>query len=160
MFGKMFETKEPQATLARSLEELGLKQQANAAAWGLGSTDRWDADLEKGTIQFSNADGFTVTADVQVIGTYNSEDGTWLWGWDHPSVEEPLAYAAKLARAFGEKHRLNQFTTRTIRCSQEDAWQFTAVALHLSGGAGSYRGPSGSAFVFMTFGEVTIRRTH
>jgi len=156
----LFGAKEPGATLARSWEELLLKQQANTEAWGLGNFDRWDADLDLGVIRFSNGDGFVVTADVQVIGTYNSDDESWLWGWDHPSVSPPLARAAQLAHEFGRKHRLSQYTTRRLRCSQDDAWQFTAVALHLSEGAGSYRGPSGSTFAFMTFGEVTVSKAH
>lgn len=44
--------------------------------------------------------------------------------------------------------------------SEEEAWRFTAVALHLSGAAGAYRGPAGSTYVFMTFGDVTVRKVH
>jgi hypothetical protein len=160
MFKNLLGSKEPRATLTRSMEELKLKQQANTAAWGLGSTDRWDADLDRGTIQFSGPQGLVVTAPVQVIGTFNSNDSTWLWGWEHPSVSESLSHAARLARDFGEQYGLDQYTLRKVRCSQDDAWQFTAVALHLSEATGSYRGPSGSTFAFMTFGEVTIRKIH
>jgi hypothetical protein len=38
------------------------------------------------------------------------------------------------------------------------AWQFTAVALYLSGAQGAYRGPAGTTMVFMTFGTMTISR--
>src|SRR6185503_18904964 len=111
---------EPHATLARSWDEMLTKTQANTEAWGLGTTDRWDADLDLGVIRFSNSGGLSATADVQVVGTYNLEDETWLWGWDHPSVSPPLARAALLARAFGEKHGLAQYTTRLIHCSQDE----------------------------------------
>lgn len=160
MLRTLFEPREPEATLARSLEELHEKQRANMLAWGLGSTDRWDADLELGTIQFSNADGFTVTAPVQVIGSYSSDEGSWLWSWANPSVIEPLTQAARLARAFGETYELSEFTQRKIQCLEDDAWRFAAVGLHLSRSAGCYRGPAGSTFVFMTFGEVSIRKVH
>lgn len=137
--------------------ELQDKTRANAAAWGLGQTERWDVDLETGLLSFSG-DGRIVTAPVQVIGTYNSEDGTWLWGWDHPSVSAPLAYDARLVRDFGARHKLQALTTRQIVCDEDDAWQFTALACHLAAAAGAYRGPAGSTFVFMTFGEVTIAK--
>lgn len=158
MFRSRFE--EPQATIARAWEELQAKQRANMQAWGLGNTDRWDADLERGTIKFSNRDGFVVSAPVQVIGTYDTEDGTWFWGWDHPSVRPRLGHAARLACDFGHKYSLSQYVQRMIECSEEDAWRFTAVALHLSKGAGSYRGPSGLTYTYMTFGAVTIKQVH
>lgn len=145
------------AILAQSMEELKSKQRANTEAWGLGATDRWDADLERGFIKFSNADGFTVSAPVQVIGSYDTDDGTFLWAWDHPSCPEPLARTALMIRDFGDRHGLSRLTTAMIRCTEDEAWQFTALGLHLSGAAGSYRGPFGSAYLYMTFGEVTIR---
>jgi hypothetical protein len=145
-----------EGTLARSMAEIELKQHGHTAGWGFEHTERWDVDLDRGLIQFSNADGVTATANVQVIGTYNSEDGSWLWGWDHPSVPAPLAKAAELARSFGEMHYLGRYTNPMIRCTEADAWEFTAVALHLSGGEAAYRGPSGSTFLFMTFSGVTL----
>lgn len=149
---------EANATLARSMEELRLKQAANSAAWGLGATERWDADLENGFIRFGGRDGINVSAPVQVIGTFNADTETWLWGWDHPSVKPALAHAARLCRDFGARYGLRRFTERTFACSEADAWEQTALALHLSGGEGAYRGPMGAVRVFMTFGPVTIQR--
>ena len=158
MFKRLFGRKEAQAVIAKSMEELRLKQEVNASLWGLGGTERWDADLELGIIHFSGNDGVVVSAPVQVIGTLNMDDGTWLWGWDHPSVKEPLAQAARLCRDFGERYGLRQFMERKTACSENEVWEQTAVALHLSGGGGAYRGPAGTALVFMTFGEVTIQK--
>jgi hypothetical protein len=161
MFRKLLGSNEPQATLARSLQEQELKTLANMEAWGLGRTDRWDADQDTGQIKFSNVDGFAVTADLQMIGSFNSDEGTWLWSWANPSIAPKLTQAARMARAFGEKYKLNQFIERKIECSHDDPWRFTAVGLHLFGGAGSYRGPaSDSLFFFMTFGAVTVRQVH
>jgi len=154
------DTGEPEATILRSLEEIQAKQQANMLAWRLGRTKRWDADLDIGQIKFSDPDGYQVVAPLQVIGSYNPEYGTWLWGWDHPSVDEPFAQAARAARRFGVQYGLARYTERLVHCSEDDAWEFTAVALHLWGGAGAYRGPGEESYVFMTFGDVTIRRVN
>jgi hypothetical protein len=97
-----------------------------------------------------------ITAPVQVIGTYNRLDRTFLWGWDHPSVPESRGADARLARRFGELQNLPLFTTRKVDCTEEQAWSFTAVALYLSGAQGAYRGPAGTTMVFMTFGDMTI----
>jgi hypothetical protein len=111
-------------------------------------------------IRFSNKNSLVVTADVQVIGSYNTLDGTWLWGWDHPSVDERLARAAQLVREFGERYELDHFGVRYIKCREDDAVYFTALALHLWNGAGSYRGRSDASYLYMVFGPVTIHTTN
>lgn len=148
--------REPEATLERSMERLQLKTQSHIDAWGFDSIERWAADLDEGSISFIGS-GQLVVAAVQVIGTYNTEDGSWLWGWDHPSVPEDLARDAELARDFGERHGLSRYTNRKINCTEQEAWQFTALACDLAEASGAYRGPAGTAFVFMTFHNPVIR---
>ncbi len=95
---------------------------------------------------------------MQIVGTYNTDNGTFLWGWDHPSVAEPLRKHAALAKQFGEENGLAQYTERMVECTEEQAWEFTAVAARLGEANGAYRGPAGTALVFMTFGEVKLSK--
>ncbi|WP_216352869.1 DUF6882 domain-containing protein [Sphingomonas sp. LM7] len=141
----------------RADAELQLKTEAAMGLWGLGSGESWAADLEAGTITFVNAKGWEINAPVQVIGTLNTADGTWLWGWDHPSVPAPVSLHAGLVRDFGAQHGLEALTTRKIEADETDGWTFAALACHLAGAQGAYRGPAGDALVFMTYGEVSIR---
>ena len=158
MFKKSRRSQEPQRMLSRALDEHN--QKFHAAALGIENCSRWDADLDLGTIQFTRTDGKIVSALVQVIGTFDSLDSTWLWSWDNPSIPEPVTHAARLARKFGERHGLAAYTSRLITCTQTEAWEFTALALHLSKGSGDYRGPSGTTFVFMTFGDAVVQRVN
>ena len=41
---------------------------------------------------------------------------------------------------------------------EDDAWTFTAVAARLGNANGAYRGPAGTALVFMTFGEIELKK--
>lgn len=149
---------EPDLTIARANNEMQLRTQAAVDMWGL-DTASWSADLDSGTITFINDEkGMVITAPVQVVGTYNTEDGTWLWGWDHPSVSEPLGEFARRVQSFGEQYGMEKLTTRKIAASIDDAWEFTALACYLSGGEGSYSGPSGSTRVQMVYGPVTISK--
>ena len=149
---------EPDLTIARANNEMQMRTQAAIEMWGL-DTAAWNADLDAGTITFTNAEkGLIVTAPVQVVGTYNTEDGTWLWGWDHPSVPEPLGEHARRVRDFGEQYGLEKLTTRKVAVSMDEAWGFAALACYLGGGQGAYSGPSGSTRVFMTYGIVTISK--
>ena len=138
----------------------GLRQQttAHAATWRFGQEQDWAADLDVGTIVFTFADGTTATAAMQVVGTYNTLDGTFLWAWDHPSVPEALRAHARLAKAWGEENDVREFTERIVECSENDAWRFAAVVNRLANANGVYRGPAGTALVFMTFGEIKIEK--
>ena len=68
--------------------------------WDFGSADRWDADQETGIITWTFPDGVTVEAPFQIVGTYSTSSGSFLWGWDHPSVLAPLQEDAKAVKAF------------------------------------------------------------
>jgi len=142
----------------QALEGLRVQSAAHASAWNFGSAENWAADQETGEIVFTFEDGTTARADMQIVGTYNADAGSFLWGWDHPSVKEPLREHAKLARKFGEEHHLPSYTQRMVACTEDEAWAFTATAARLGNANGAYRGPAGTAMVFMTFGEVSLKK--
>jgi hypothetical protein len=144
--------------IKQSVEGLRTQTSTHAATWHLGEEANWAADQDTGRIRFTFADGTIAEAELQIVGTYNTQDGTFLWGWDHPSVAVPLRKHASLAKEFGEKHGLSKFTERKIKCSEDEAWEFTAVAARLAKANGAYRGPAGTALVYMTFGEIKLSR--
>lgn len=149
---------DPDLTITRANNEMQLHTQSAIAMWGI-DTAVWSVDLDIGTITFTNDEkGIIVTAPVQVIGTYDTQQDTWLWGWDHPSVSESIGEYAQRVREFGEQYSLEKLTTREISISIDEAWEFTALACHLNGGQGGYRGVSGSTWVFMVYGPVTVEK--
>src|SRR4029077_3575387 len=117
--------------------ELRLKTQAHDAAWHLGEAD-WSVDQDQAQIVFDHK-GITATAPVQIVGTFNSEDSTWLWGWDHPSVVPALQQHARRVREYGAEHGISQLTTRKLACTENQAWEFAALACKLCGAQGAYR---------------------
>jgi hypothetical protein len=143
--------------LDQSMEELQLKTQAHDAAWHIGEAD-WSLDQEAGILVFTLPDGTTATCPAQIIGTFNLRDETWLWGWDHPSVAEPLQEHAQKMRAFGQQHGFEPLTMKKLGCSEEQAWELTALACKLCEAQGAYRGAADDTLVFMTFGEVRLQK--
>jgi Family of unknown function (DUF6882) len=150
------DTSDPASFIQGALEGLRLQTSGHSGIWRLGKEQNWAADLDTGTLTFSFADGATATAPIQVVGTYNTLEETFLWGWDHPSVPGELRRHAQLAREWGEKNNLEKFMTRKVSCSEEECWEFTAVTVRLANANGAYRGPAGSTLVFMTFGSVRV----
>jgi hypothetical protein len=145
--------------IAAAREALALQTAAHAASWRFGEEDNWAADLEAGTIVFEffgDTNDTSVGAQIQVVGTYDTLDGSFLWGRDHPSVPEALSQHARLSKAWGEKSGVPAFTTRKLHCTEDEAWSLAAVTACLANANGVYRGPAGSALVFFTFGEVKV----
>ncbi len=146
------------ALLDRCMEELRVKTAAHDGIWQLSQAD-WDLDQDAGTIVFTSPKGITATCPVQIIGTLNTADGTWLWGWDHPSVDPALQAHARLCRDYGERHGIEVLTAQKLQnMSEDDAWQLTALACKLADAQGGYRGPAGQTLVFVTFGEPALRK--
>ena len=139
------------------MEELQAKTTAHDASWRLGQAD-WNVDQDNGEIVFTTPDGVTATAPVQIIGTYNSLDSTWLWAWDNSSIDVALQFHAGKVREYGFKHGIDELTTRKLQCTEDDAWMLTALACKLCDAQGAYRGPADSTFIFMTFGDVTLTK--
>lgn len=128
-------------------------------AWGLGTFDRWDIDQQVGDLVFSNDDGTTATAPAQIIGSFSTNDNSWLWAWDNPSIVDAMKRDALKVKQYGEQHGIENLTTRKWIGTEEDAWAMAALAVKLTGAQGAYRGPSGKSFVFMTFGEVKLSKS-
>jgi hypothetical protein len=157
MVKPLFDGSEANRLIARARAELEMKTHNHLDTWGLATDGRWDADLETGIITFTTGRGWIATAPVQVIGTYYASDSFWLWAWDHPTLHLDLAQDAWRSRKFGERYGLEAYTTAEITCTMEDAWNFTAIACHLSEAQGGYCGQEGDAKIFMTFGELQFR---
>ena len=104
---------------------------------------RWDVDLDAGTIIFTSPKGLVATAPVQVVGTLNSVDSTWLWAWANSSLPEPVTRHAQTVREYGRKHHITELTERKFAVDEDesDCWRFADVACYLGEAQGAYRGP-------------------
>lgn len=141
-----------------SIEELRLKTDAHRRVWGLDKITRWDLSQDSGKLVFSLPDGLKAVCPAQIIGTYNSEDHTWLWAWANPSIEDKLKVDALKVRKYGEEHHIDRLTEGKWVGSEDDAWAMLALAVKLGGEQGGYRGPAGAIYVFIAFGEVELSK--
>jgi hypothetical protein len=157
--GKNKDGKQEYDTLfASAVEELKLKTAAHQATWHLGEEGNWSVDQDEGKLVFTFKKGVTATAPVQIIGSFNSKDKTWLWGWANSSVNDSLKTDALKVKEYGEQHQISKLTARKWSGTEDDAWAMAALAVKLCGSQGAYRGPAGDTKVFMTFGEVQLQK--
>jgi len=159
MFGLFKKIFDIEAFIAGSVEGLKMTTDAHRGTWHLGEEKSWNVDQDNGQIVFSFANGTTASSPVQIIGTLNTKDSTFMWGWNHPSVVPALQANAFQVKAFGEEHGSKELTTQKITCSEMRAWEYTALAMRLSEASGAYRAEAApGTFVFMTFGEVCLAK--
>ena len=147
------------ATLQKmSIEELKLKTEGHVRIWGLDRIERWDLSQESGELVFSLKDDMRAVAPAQIIGTYNTEDKTWLWAWANSSIEDKLKVDALKVRKYGEEHHIDRLTRRKWTGSEDEAWAMVALAVKLCDKQGAYLGPAGATHVFIAFGGVTLSK--
>jgi hypothetical protein len=125
--------------------------------WQIGQA-AWSVDQDAGTITFTSPKGIIATAPVQFVGSYNTDDCTWLWAWSNPSLEPNLTEHAGKVRSFGLEHGYEILTTPKLTCPEEQCWELAALACMLAKAQGAYRGPAGAVRVFMTFGQVKLSK--
>ena len=143
--------------IERAVNGLRTMTAAHDGMWQI-SEAAWNVNQDEGTITFDSPKGMRRRQQVQIIGTYNTQDGTWLWGWDNPSLEAPLTEHARKVRAYGQEKGYDILTMRKLVCPEDQCWELAALACMLCNAQGAYRGPAGTARVFMTFGNVTLSK--
>jgi len=153
------QTVDLEAFLSGALEGLRLATAAHSNAWGFDRVKHWNLDQDTGILQFTLEGGLAAFAQAQIVGTYDADAGTFMWGWEHPSVDPALQQDASLVRTFGERHGFAELTTRVVACDQDRAWGYTAMAMRLAQAGGAYRAPaSETTFVFLTFTKIQLRK--
>jgi uncharacterized protein DUF6882 len=147
-----------QPQIEKAMNNLSALTAAHDGAWQIGAAD-WSVDQYEGTIVFDSPQGIRAVAPAQIIGTYDTRQGTWLWSWDNSSISAPLTEHARRIQAFGLEQGFDLLTTRKLTCPEEQGWELTALACLLCGAQGAYRGPADSTLIFFTFGEVALSKT-
>ena len=97
---------------------------------------------KKGRIVWSFGEAPEVAADAQVIGTY-SNDGSFMWGWGHPDVVEPMQQAAWAVQQFGERQEIEELLSRGGPIDEEKLQDYLAICAYISNADGVFMGEHG-----------------
>ena len=143
------------ALLRFSMEELLLKTQCHQDIWLFGKEEQWNLDPGQAELVFSFP-GRLVTAPAQIIGTYDLKAAHWTWSWADSSVPEHLTAHALQLKDFGQQNGVSLLTTPDWAAEETDCWYMAALACHVCGHHGAYRGPSEDVYSFLTFGQVEV----
>lgn len=137
------------AFAGRAVAHLETKQAALRSR--IADAPRFDFDQAAGTIRFSGA-GPVVIADIQDIGSLRGTD--WEWAWSNPSVLAEMRHAAFEVKRFAEANGYSSLLPAHLTATEEDAWEFAAIAAEVSGAEGVYRAPTGDLLVFFLLTNI------
>jgi len=142
-----------ESLLRNSMEELMAKTQAHQTNWSFGSEEEWLLDQDQCQLTFKFP-GRSTNVPIQIIGTYNTENGTWLWAWANPLIADDLKADALALKEYGEQWGIARLTSPEWPAQESDCWYMAALACQLFGRQGAYRGPASDSQTLMVFGEV------
>ncbi len=126
--------------------------------WDFQSYARYDADLDRRLLMFTQGQRPAIECDIQVAGIYMTNREFWRWSWDNPSIEPALRTELEKVRAFGEANGIGEITLGGWPAQGEEAaWAMTALAAKLVGAVSVYRAPDGPRHIFLLI--TGIRRT-
>jgi hypothetical protein len=127
------------------------EQEFRISSWA-----RWDYDLERGTLTFSQDGEPRLVASIQVIGTTSISGQTWMWGWANESLPASVRKSVAKVRAFGESERINELTAAELPDDEYLGWAMTAVAAKVLGAKGAYRCPGKNGFVYVVYLSISF----
>ena len=102
----------------------------------VGDVETWQADLESAVLLL-NENEFR---DIQIIGTYAFDDGTWLWAWGNQGSDfaENIVRDSFALQRYGKENGITWLTERTFELEQDDVEAVAAVAIGIVQADGYY----------------------
>ena len=102
----------------------------------VGDVETWQADLESAVLLLNE----TEFRDIQIIGTYAFDDGTWLWAWGNQGSDfaENIVRDSFAFQRYGKENGIVWLTKRTFELEQDDVEAVAAVAVGIAQADGYY----------------------
>ncbi|MCL2785529.1 MAG: hypothetical protein FWD55_08925, partial [Propionibacteriaceae bacterium] len=119
-------------------------------------TARWEADLDANVFRWIGGTG-TITSQVQMLGTRNPANDSWMWGWHHKEIPEDVQAGAQVMKAWGEKRGLQPLTRPVLFCRLSQARMFGNIAVGLGLGDFVYvAGGSPETYLLLHNIQITV----
>lgn len=122
----------------------------------IGQWERWDYDLDSGTLVFSESGAPKVIAQIQAVGTTSKTSGTWLWGWANESLPPRVTARLRAVRDFGEAEGLHTLTEPKLPDDEYLGWELTAITAQIIDAKGAYRCPGENGFFYLVYTDLKL----
>jgi hypothetical protein len=117
---------------------------------------RYDYDLDRGTLTFSQDGVAKVVASILVVGTTSQSAGTWLWSWASGNLPESVSEPVKNVRNFGVAEKIKELAEPYVPDDEYLGWALTAVAAKIMDAMGAYRCPGKDGYIYVIFTDIAF----
>jgi len=165
---------------ARACEHLELLQEQLESQYGFGEYERWEYDLGRGELLFSDRTAPKLLAKFQVAGTVSNVTNSWLWSWANRSIPRPVKRDILRVRRFGQKNQVpplmadhwhidpdrerllgpdpdapaNGGWSSHWLAGNHHGWHMAGIAAMLLQAQGAYRCPQGETTIYFVLTDV------
>ena len=142
--------------LAEATAQFNAAQKQLDEQWRLPGYERWEYDPGTGVLELSYADGSTLLANGQLLGTYSVSGRTFEWAWNSPHFRKsPIAAASREVKAVGQRLGISYVVAGMIPVPTEVALSYVcAIVLKASGAAGVFRGTEGDVHPLLLLSDL------
>lgn len=121
------------ATLAKAIQHRNNQLISHTILWGYdkgAGADRFTFDQDTGTMTLIN-NMTIIQYDIQIIGTYDFKDSSFLWSTDNSSIHKQLTKAATGLLNTAAKKQWPIPVGKAIKCRFRQAKELQALAMYL-----------------------------
>lgn len=136
-------------------DELERKQQNLIDEFGFGSFDRFQHDFEKEEIYFLKNDEVKVKAKIVPIGSFNTKNCSWMWGWANEAFPAKLREKAAKLKELETLTGFEMFGNEMADIEPDMAWEIAGMSLNLLNFDGVYRGPANNTEYFYALEQIS-----
>jgi len=105
----------------------------------IGSHERFDHNVETGTLVFSAGETVYAESSFLIAGTFTETTRTWLWSWASPLLPANVTQSVSSVREHGFEHEFEYLSEESFELELDDAWLLAGIACYLLGAEGVYR---------------------
>jgi len=139
-----------------SIHALTRLNEANEKEFRIGSWSRYDYDLDRGTLTFSQDGIAKVVASILVAGTTSQSSGTWLWSWANGYLSESVSEPLNKVRDFGVSEKIAELAEPYALDDEDLGWAMTAIAARIMHAKGAYRCPGNNGYTYLIFRDIAF----
>ncbi|MGB9199034.1 MAG: DUF6882 domain-containing protein [Terriglobales bacterium] len=130
--------------------------EANEKEFRIGSWSRYDYDLDRGTLTFSQEGLAKVVASILVVGTTSQSAGNWLWSWANGNLPDTISEPVKNVRDFGTAENVAELVEPYLPDDEYVGWAMTAIAAKILDAKGAYRCPGTNGYIYMLLTDIAF----
>ncbi|MBK8187860.1 MAG: hypothetical protein IPK77_11810 [Cellvibrio sp.] len=138
-----------------SEKQMEITQNILSNNFGLGRQERYELNYENGFITFYTGQVPTVTAKFTILGSVSFAEGTWLWSWANPHINETVKSEMAIVKEFGVKQGVSALTNSQFNADQNDGWLMAAISSFILKSEGVWLTPFQGGVTYVALKEVT-----